>query len=138
MLNEKTASGRPKPDVRTVARLVELGWWATAEAAEAALTKRKVGSRFAYETAGPAIDWLIETLGEGKHRSGRSCAAQAVFKWPRVLVYSTSSLQAGWEMVVHSREAGGLGLSLEVARWRVASHPQVLVFKVPSRVRGGP
>ena len=34
--NEKTASGQPKPDVRTVARLVELGWWDTAEAAEAA------------------------------------------------------------------------------------------------------
>ena len=74
---EKTANGRPKPDVRTVARLVELSWWDTAEAAEAALTKRKVNNRFAFETAGPAIDWLLITLGEEKHSSGRCLAAQA-------------------------------------------------------------
>ena len=125
---EKTASGRPKPDERTVARLVELGWWATAEAAEAALTRGNKHNRYAYETAGAATDWLIETLGEGEHRSGRSCAAQAVFKWPHILTYSTSALQKSWEMVVHSREAGGLGLPVEVARQRVASFPQVLNF----------
>ena len=125
---EKTASGRPKPDERTVARLVELGWWATPEAAEAALTRVKTHSRFAYETAGPVIDWLAETLGEGEHRSGRSCAAHAVCKFPLILTHSTSALQAGWETVVHSREAGGLGLSVEVARQRVASYPQVLVY----------
>ena len=128
MCGEKTASGRPKPDVRTVARLVELGWWATPEAAEAALTRVRTVSRFPYETVGPAIDWLLETLGEGVHRSGRSCAAQAVFKWPRILTLSTSLLQAGWEMVVGSREAGGLGLPVELARRRVASYPQVLGF----------
>ena len=128
MLNEKTASGRPKPDERTVARLVELGWFATQEAAEAALTRVKNSNRYAYETAGSAIDWLIETLGEGEHRSGRSCAAQAVFQWPHILAHSTSALQTGWEMVVQPREAGGLGLSLEVAQKRVASHPQVLIF----------
>jgi hypothetical protein len=127
---EKTASGRPKPDERTVARLVELGWWDTPEAAEDVLTrmKNKNGIRFAYETAGAAIDWLIETLGEGEHRSGRSCAAAAVFQWPHILIFSKSALQAGWEMVVQPREAGGLGLPVEVARRRVASHPPVLVF----------
>ena len=125
---EKTASGRPKPDVRTVARLVELGWWVTPEAAEAALTTTKNRTRYPYETAGPVIDWLLETLGEGEHRSGKSCAAQAVFKDPHILARSTSALQAGWEMVVHSREAGGLGLSLEVAQKRVASYPPVLGF----------
>jgi hypothetical protein len=125
---EKTASGRPKPDVRTVARLVELGWWATPEVAEARLTRGTNGTRYAYETASLANDWLLETLGEGEHRSGRSCAAQAVCNEPRVLTYSISALQAGWDIVVHSQEAGGLGLSVEVARQRVASFPQVLVF----------
>ena len=66
---EKTASGRPKPDVRTVARLVELGWCDTAEAAEAMLTRRKSNSRYTFETAGPAIDWLLNRLGEEKHRN---------------------------------------------------------------------
>jgi hypothetical protein len=87
---ETTASGRPKPDERTVARLVVLGWWATAEAAEAALTRGNKHHRYAYETAGAAIDWLIETLGEGEHRSGRSCAAAAVFQWPLILTRSMS------------------------------------------------
>ena len=85
---EKTASGRPKPDVRTVARLVELGWCETAEATEAMLTRQKHRNRFAFETAGPAIDWLLNTLGEEKHRSGRSCAARAVFAFPLILAYS--------------------------------------------------
>ena len=125
---EKTASGRPKPDVRTVARLLQLGWWVTPEEAEVRLTRGKGPERYAYETAGPAIDWLLETLGEGEHRSGRSRAAHAVFQWPHILTRSTSALQAGWEMVVHSREAGGLGLSLEVAQKRVASYPPVLGF----------
>jgi hypothetical protein len=125
---ETTASGRPKPDERTVARLVVLGWWATEEAVEAALTSKTNGTRYPYETAGPAIDWLVETLGEGKHRSRRSFAAQAVFQFPPVLTRSTSLLQAGWETVVQPREAGGLGLPAEVARRRVASHPPVLVF----------
>ena len=128
VLNEKTASGRPKPDERTVARLVQLGWWATAEAAEARLARGNGHNRYAYETAGSAIDWLIQTLGEGKHRSGRSCAAQAVFKWPHILAHSTSLLQTGWETVVHLREAGGLGLPVDVARKRVASFPIVLGF----------
>ena len=125
---EKTASGRPKPDVRTVARLVELGWWATAEKAEAALTKRETTARFAYETASPAIDWLVETLGLKKHRSGQCCAARAVYKHPLILVFSTSTLQRGWETLVLSRETGGLGLPGEVARQRVASYPCVLCY----------
>ena len=129
VLNEKTASGRPKPDVRTVARLVELGWCDTAEAAEAMLTRPKTESRFTFETAGPAIDWLLNTLGEEKHRSGRSCAARAVFAFPLILAYSVPTLQRGWEAVISSREAGGLGLSEEeVARRRVASQPFVLGF----------
>ena len=125
---EKTASGRPKPDVRTVARLVELGWCDTAEAAEAMLTRQKTESRFTFETAGPAIDWLLNTLGEEKHRSGKCCAARAVSKSPLILARSVPSLQRGWETVISSREAGGLGLSEEVARHRVASTPYVLSF----------
>jgi hypothetical protein len=39
-----------------------------------------------------------------------------------------SALQTGWEMVVQSREAGGLGLSVEVARQRVAGYPNVLGY----------
>ena len=126
VLNEKTASGRPKPDVRTVARLVELGWYDTAEAAEAMLTRLKTHNRFPFETAGPAIDWLHDTLGEAKHSSGRCVAAHAVFRRPAVLTYTTSALQRGWELVTLPREAGGLGLPEEVARRRVATHPAVL------------
>ena len=125
---ETTASGRPKPDVRTVARLVELGWWARAEKAEAALTRRETHSRFAYETAGPVIDWLVETLGLGEHRSGRCCAAQAIHKYPDMLASTTSTLQRGWDTLVLSREVGGLGVPREVARQRVATFPQVLGF----------
>ena len=124
---EKTASGRPKPDVSTVARLVQLGWFATAEDAETVLTVRKTDSRYAFETAGPAIDWLRETLGEGVHHvSGRCCAAQAVFKFPRIITYTTATLQHGWESVLRPLDAGGLGLSHDVARQRVASFPPVL------------
>jgi hypothetical protein len=101
--------------VRTVAWLVELSWWDTPEAAEAALTKRKTETRFPFETAGPAIDWLLNTLGEEKHSSGRCLATQAVLRFPRILTYSSSVLQRGWNMVTLSREAGGLGLSEEVA-----------------------
>ena len=125
---ETTASGRPKPDERTVARLVVLGWWATEEAVEAALTSKTNGTRYPYETAGPVIDWLVEALGEGEHRSGRSFAAQAVLKDPGILTRSTSLLQAGWETVVQPREAGGLGLPADVAQRRVTRFPVVLGF----------
>jgi len=128
VLNEKTASGRPKPDVRTVARLVELGWWATAEEAEAALTRRGTPQRFPFETAAPVIGWLVDTLGKEEH-SGRRCyAAHAVFKFPLILTRSTSLLQRGWETVVLPLEDGGLGLEEAPARRRVASRPQVLTF----------
>ena len=126
MHGEKTASGRPKPDVRTVARLVELGWWDTAEAAEAVLTRRKSNSRFPFETAGPAIDWLLNRLGEKKHSSGMPCSARAVYRYPLILTYITSVLQRGWELVTLSREAGGLGLPEDVARLRVATTPTIL------------
>ena len=125
---EKTASGRPKPDVRTVARLVQLGWCDTAEAAEAMLTKRKGSHRYAFETAGPAIDWLLNTLGEEKHSSGRCLAAHAIFRQPHILAAATSVLQRGWELVTLPREAGGLGLSEEVARRRLATNPPMLVY----------
>jgi hypothetical protein len=126
LFNEKTASGRPKPDVRTVARLVELGWSDTSEAAEAVLTRRKTNSRYAFETAGPAIDWLSETLGNEQHSSGRCLAAHAVFRSPSLLTYNTSLLQRGWELVIMPRAAGGFGLSGEIARRRVAAFPPLL------------
>ena len=92
------------------------------------LTRLKTESRFTFETARPAIDWLLNTLGEEMHRSGRCCAAQAVYRFPLVLASSVAALQQGWEVVVSSREAGGLGLSEEVARQRVASEPRALNF----------
>ena len=127
---ETTATGKPKPDVRTVARLVELGWWDTAEKAEVALTRLKMReereTRFPYETASLAIEWLVVTLGWVEHRSGRCCAAQAIHKYPDVLASTTSTLQRGWDTFVLSREDGGLGVPREVARQRVATYPQVL------------
>ena len=125
---EKTASGRPKPDVRTVERLVQLGWCDTAEAAEAMLTKRKVSHRYAFDTAGPVIDWLNNTLGQEPHSSGRCLAAHAVNQVPLLLVYSTSMLQRGWKMVTLSRQAGGLDLPEDVARRCVATTPTILKF----------
>ena len=125
---EKTASGRPKPDVRTVARLVELGWWATAEEAEAVLMKGAIHNRFAFETAGPVIEWLITTLGEEEHSRGLSCAAHAVSKFPRLLTYTTALLQRGWDTLVLSREGGGLGMDENVARRRVVGYPPMLAF----------
>ena len=125
---EKTASGRPKPDVRTVARLVELGWWSTAEAAEAMLTRTKTDSRFAFDTAGPVIDWLLTVLGDEKLSSGRCLAANAIQLHPLLLALRVGTLQQGWELVTLAREAGGLGLSEEVAGRRVAGFPHVLVF----------
>ena len=125
-LNEKTASGQPKPDARTVARLVELGWCDTAESAEAMLTRKKSKSRYAFETAKPAIDWLLNTLGEEKHSSGRCLAALAVSRQSLLLASTLSALQRGWEVATLPREAGGLGLSEEVARRCVATKPMVL------------
>ena len=61
---EKTADGRPKPDERTVADLVRRGWFKSEAEAVARLTRGKSGhSRYAFETAEPAADWLEATLG---------------------------------------------------------------------------
>jgi len=125
----KTAGGRPKPDTRTVERLLELGWWDTAEEVEAMLTRLRTESRFAFGTAGPAIEWLVHTLGDKKHSSGRSLAAQAVHAFPLILAYSTSNLQRGWEVVTLPHEAGGLALPEEAAQRRVATSPQVLNYR---------
>jgi len=62
VLGEKTADGRPKPDERTVADLVERGWFKTEAVVVALLTKTPSRvSRFPYETAKPAADWLEAT-----------------------------------------------------------------------------
>jgi hypothetical protein len=46
---EKTADGKPKPDERTVADLVERGWFESEEAAVALLTRRRTGhNRFVF------------------------------------------------------------------------------------------
>ena len=93
------------------------------------LTRLRTESRFAFGTAGPAIEWLVHTLGDKKHSSGRSLAAQAVHAFPLILAYSTSNLQRGWEVVTLPHEAGGLALPEEAAQRRVATSPQVLNYR---------
>ena len=68
---EKTADGRPKPDERTVADLVRRGWFKSEEAVVAVLTRAKTNSsRYAFETAEPAADWLEATLGPEPVKDG--------------------------------------------------------------------
>ena len=87
VLNEKTADGKPKPDERTVADLVRRGWFKSEEAAVALLTRGNANhSRYAFETAEPAADWLEATLGPESVKDGLCPAARAVMGVPHLLV----------------------------------------------------
>ena len=128
---EKTADGKPKPDERTVADLVERGWFKTEQAAVALLTRRKTGhNRFAFETAKPAADWLEATLGRVPLKGGVLPAAKAVKADPSLLCQDAATLQRKWDALTLPAEQGGMGIALskEQARTAVLKFPPILHY----------
>ena len=136
---EKTADGRPKPDERTVADLVERGWFKTEEAAVTLLTRRRTGhNRYAFETAKSAADWLEATLGRVPVKGGVLPAAKAVIRFPDLLFQDAATLQRKWDALTLPVEQGGVGIafSQEQAREVFLKHPQVLSYATDTLKRG--
>ena len=96
---EKTADGKPKPDERTVADLVERGWFESEEAVMHVLGRasKRARSRFPYETAQPAADWLETMLGLVQLKGGLLPAAKAVKACPQLLCQDAATLQRNWD-----------------------------------------
>ena len=130
---EKTADGRPKPDERTVADLVRRGWFKSEEAAVALLTRGKTNmSRYAFETAERAADWLEATLGPEPVKDGLCPAARVVTRDPLLLTKDAAALQRKWHALTLSSADGGVGieLSTEQAREAVRKDPTLLNLSV--------
>jgi hypothetical protein len=139
VLGEKTADGRPKPDERTVADLVERGWFKTEAVVVALLTKTPSRvSRFPYETAKPAADWLEATLGLEPLKGGVLPAAKVVKAFPDLLFLDAAALQRKWDALTLPTEQGGVGIAFseEQAREAVRKRPQVLIFALDTLKRG--
>ena len=134
VIGETTPEGKPKPDERTVAHLVRRGVFASEEEAVAALTRVNNKHRFLYETAGPAIDWLLVCLADTPVVGNRSGVTRCVAKHPRVLTYSVDILRTGWATLVMAQEAGGLGYSPENAARRVCANAALLAHR-PEQVQ---
>jgi len=136
---EKTADGKPKPDERTVADLVERGWFETEEVLLQMLTRgtSRVG-RFAFQTAKPAADWLEARLGLVPVKGGLLPAAKAVQRFPDLLYQDAATLQRKWDALTLPVEQGGVGIafSQEQAREAVCKLPQVLSFALDTLKRG--
>jgi hypothetical protein len=138
-LGEKTADGKPKPDECTVADLVGRGWSESEDAVVALLTRNMTGrSRFPFETAKPAADWLEATLGLEPLKSGLLPAAKAVKAAPLLLCCDEVTLQRKWDALTLPAEQGGAGftLSKEQAREAVRSLPSVLGYTTDTLKRG--
>jgi hypothetical protein len=138
-LNEKTADGKPKPDERTVADLLERGWFKTEEAAVALLTRAPSRiQRFPYETAKPAADWLEATLGAEPLKGGVLPAAKAVKACPQLLCQDAATLQRNWDALMLPAEQGGVSIafSQEQAREAVLKHPSILNYTTDTLKRG--
>ena len=135
---EKTADGRPKPDERTVADLVQRGWFKSEEAAVALLTRGKANNRFPFETAEPAADWLEATLGPEPVKDGLSPAAKMVKREPLSLTKDAAALQCKWDALTLSAEQGGVGITLstEQAREAFSKHPPLLNYSVETYKTG--
>ena len=120
-LNEKTAGGRPTPDERTVADLVRRGWFKSEEAVVALLTRGKANhSRYAFETAEPAADWLEATLGPEPVKDGLCPAARAVGTNPLLLTNGAAALQRKWDALTLPTERGGVGIAFSTEQARKA------------------
>ena len=136
---ETTEDGKPKPDERTVADLVRRGWFKSEEAAVAVLTRGKGnGSRYPFETAEPAADWLEATLGPEPMKDGLCPAARAVKGDPSLLTRDEATLQRKWDALTLSREQAGMGIafSTEQAREAVRKYPQLLGFSLETYKAG--
>jgi hypothetical protein len=136
---EKTADGKPKPDERTVADLVRRGWFESEQAAVALLTRKKTGvTRFAFETAKLAADWLEATLGRVPLKGGLLPAAKAVKAFPELLYQDAAALQRKWDALTLPAEQGGVGIAFseEQAREVFLKHPQVLSYATDTLKRG--
>ena len=138
-LGEKTADGKPKPDERTVADLMERGWFESEEDAVALLTRAQTReSRCPYETAKPAADWLDATLGLEPLKGGVLPAAKAVKGFPDLLQLDAATLQRKWDALTLSAEQGGVGIAFseEQARKVVLRFPQILGYATGTHTRG--
>ena len=136
---ETTPDGKPKPDERTVADLVQRGWSVSEEAAVALLTRGKTNvNRYAFETAEPAADWLEATLGPEPVKDGLCPAAKAVCRFPVLLRQDAATLQRKWDTLTLSAERGGVGIafSTEQACEAVRKHPQLLSYSVETYKTG--
>jgi hypothetical protein len=136
---ETTADGKPKPDERTVADLVRRGWFESEEDAVALLTKTPSReSRFPYETAKPAADWLEATLGPEPLKGGVLPAAKAVKRFPDLLYQDAATLQRKWDGLMLPAEQGGVGIAFseEQAREAVLKHPPILAYAMEKLKRG--
>jgi len=131
-LGEKTAEGRPKPDERTVAYLVDLCLFETEAEVVQVLSIASVSSvtRYPFETAKPVADWLEATLGPTPVKKGLSPSARVVRSNPSLLTRDAAMLQLKWDALMLSAEQGGVGcmLSEEQAREAVLKHPQILTY----------
>ncbi len=140
MRGEKTADGKPKPDERTVADLVERGWFESEEAVMHVLGRasKRARSRFPYETAQPAADWLETMLGLVQLKGGLLPAAKAVKACPQLLCQDAATLQRNWDALTLPAEQGGAGIafSQEQAREAVLKHPSILGYTTNKLKRG--
>ena len=130
---EKTADGRPKPDERTVAYLVDLGWFKSEDDVVTLLTRAKASvQRYPFETAKPAADWLDATLGPEPVVKGLRPAARAVKSLPVLLALDAATLQRKWDALMLSIEQGGVGcmLSEEQAHEAFRKYPPILTLTV--------
>jgi hypothetical protein len=122
-----------------VADLVQRGWVESEEAAVALLTRGKTTvSRYAFETAEPAADWLEATLGPEPVKDGLCPAAKVVCRFPVLLQQDAATLQRKWDALTLSAERGGVGIafSTEQARETVRKHPQLLSYSVETYKTG--
>jgi hypothetical protein len=138
-LGEKTADGKPKPDERTVADLVERGWFESEEDAVALLTRAQSREhRFPYETAKPAADWLEARLGRVPVKGGVLPAAKAVIRFPDLLYQDAATLQRKWDALTLPAEQGGVGIAFSQAQAceAVLKYPHVLGYATDTLKRG--
>ena len=137
---EKTADGKPKPDERTVADLLERGWFKTEEVVLQVLgrSSKSSGARFPFETAKPTADWLEATLGLEPLKGGVLPAAKAVKLFPELLCRDRATMLRKWDALTLPVEQGGVGclLSQEQAREAVLKYPQILGYTTDTLKRG--
>ncbi len=121
-----------------MADLVRRGWFESEEDAVALLTKTPSReSRFPYDTAKPAADWLEARLGSVPVKGGVLPAAKAVKADPSLLAKDAATLQRKWDALTLPAEQGGVGIAFsEVqAREAVLKHPRVLSYSTDTLKR---